>query len=158
MPWAWCEFAFLLGCRRDATFVWKLRWPGQLCLESGARVASCWQSPAGQACLPTPHGLCTVGLGTRNSGDMVCLTQLTGLALLGRGGPSAHTAPGWACVEAPWAAFSEAPLGTPGVMGLGRPERRVCKNWRSLSFLKVGQKHRKTLFKVKQYVCGQDNV
>lgn len=62
--------------------------------------------------------------------------------------------------EAPWAAFRVSPLGTLCQVGLGRPERRSFQEKLEISqFLKVGQKNiLKTLFKVKQYVCGQDNA
>lgn len=102
VPWAWCALAFCLVAEGRCSCL-KLRWPGQLCLESGARVASCWQSPQARAAfLPSWIHSALVGLGTRNSGHGMSDTVLgAGLAFKGRGGPSAHTAPGWPQCQRP---------------------------------------------------------
>ena len=105
--------------------------------------------------------LCTAGLGTRNSGHGVSdMVLRAGLAMLGRGGPGAHTAPGWPQCRGPMGSLQSVSLGHPVSSGprKARTEEFLGETGDLSVFKGWPKKHLKTLFKVKQYVCGQDNA
>lgn len=83
---------FCLVAGGTLTFVWKLRWPGQLCLESCARVASCWQSPRRPGMPSYPSWIHSARwVWERGTQDVVCLTR--------------YLEQGWPC----WAEEAPAP-------------------------------------------------